>query len=80
MKNDFGSHCAVFVSGLLVGGAIALLAAPQSGKRTRKTAQRKIEEGTDRLAAAADDLRERGQKVIKATMEQAGDRLKAIGR
>lgn len=54
-----------FMSGLIVGGVIgamlALLLAPQSGKRTRRHLARSVEgfrdTATDRFDGVADDLR-----------------------
>lgn len=63
-----------FVSGLVVGAAIgaglALLLAPQSGKRTRRQLARSVEgfrdDATDRWGDVSDDLR----SVVKTSREK----------
>lgn len=72
-----------FVSGLalgvLVGAGIALLVAPESGRRTRRRLQRAAEDlgdsAAERLQDAAEDVRRVAEDAVKAA-ERSGDRLR----
>jgi len=60
----------LFLGGILIGGAAALLFAPEKGEKTRRDIKRFFEEEKDRLMDAASDLRdelvEGGQKAEQA--------------
>jgi gas vesicle protein len=62
MKNSFGI-LAVFLGGAIVGGALGLLFAPESGEETRK----KI----------VDALEKRGIKLSKDEMDDLVDEIKS---
>ena len=62
MKNPIGL-LAVFLGGAIVGGALGVLFAPESGEETRK----KI----------ADALEKRGVKLSKAEMDDLVDEIKS---
>lgn len=83
MEYDDELHPFSFVSGLalgtLIGAGVALLLAPQSGRRTRKRIARAAEdlgdEARDRLEDAADDVRRHAEHAVRAA-ERGGSRLK----
>lgn len=64
---DQDSEFGAFMSGLLIGGlvgaAIALLLAPQSGEETRTLIREKSIELKDRAAETADDVRARAEST-----------------
>jgi len=77
-NGDIGSFLAGFVIGGLVGAAVALILAPQSGEETRnKLAVESAhlrEAGTERLHAAQESVshvRERAQETATQVQEQA---------
>ncbi len=72
------------VAGLGIGGAVALLFAPKSGKETRKYLTDKAEDGKDYVAAKgkefyrqAEDLVDRGKDVISKQKERLADVFEA---
>lgn len=75
---------AYFLAGLGIGGAVALLFSPKSGKETRKYLAGKAEEGKDYVAAKGKEFRrqaeesvERGKEVITKQKERLADVLEA---
>ena len=73
-----------FIAGLGIGGAVALLFAPKSGKETRKYLADKAEEGKDYVTAKgrefrqhADEYVDRGKDVISKQKERLADVLEA---
>jgi len=73
MEYDHETHVISFISGLVVGAVlgagIALLTAPESGRRTRRRIQRAAgdlrETAGDRWDELADDVRNRVDDVLK---------------
>ena len=71
----------LFVAGLLLGGligaAVMLLLAPQSGKKTRKQIRRKSRDlrnqTSDTIEDGVDRVREKAQQVTTSIHEQAED-------
>jgi len=65
--------------GTLVGAGIALLVAPQSGRRTRRQIARAAEDFGDvakeRMGDAGDEVRRRAQRAKRAA-ERRGQRLR----
>jgi gas vesicle protein len=56
-NNEFGSFLAGFLIGGLVGAAVSLLLAPQSGEETRTIIKSKSIELKDKAATSADDIK-----------------------
>lgn len=86
---DFGSFLSGFMIGGLVGAAVSLLLAPQSGEETRTFIRDKsveikdrtvssVEEAYARAEAAAADAMERADKLTQLAKERA-DELKQRG-
>jgi gas vesicle protein len=63
----------MFLTGFALGAAVALLSAPQSGKRTRRDIQRKAEDAQSYLEDAGEELISKGREMVeqaKATAQQ----------
>ncbi len=65
------SVIAALAIGTLVGAGIALLVAPQAGKKTRKLLQKKGMELMDMAASSASDTRDKAAKTIGDVTNQA---------
>ncbi len=84
---DFGAFLAGFVIGGLVGAAVALIMAPQSGEETRTLIHDRSIELKDKAAeraeaarikaeAAAAEARARADELAKLTQEKANELMK----
>jgi len=78
------SKLAYFIAGLGIGGAVALLFAPKSGKETREYLADKAEEGKGFVAARGREFRQqaeefvdRGKEVVVKQKERLADVLEA---
>ncbi len=75
-SNDNSGRVAWFLTGAIVGAAVALMYAPKSGKETRHYLSRKTEQsrhavsetGKD-IADASRDMFERGRKLVEDAAE-----------
>jgi len=63
-KGGVGSLLSGFVIGGLIGAAVALLSAPQSGPETRQMLREKSTELKDQVVETAGQTRDRAEKVI----------------
>jgi len=74
---DFGSFFSGFLMGGIIGAAVALLMAPQSGEETRKLIRERGIElrdmGADALEKAAAEARAKADELTKMAREQAAD-------
>jgi gas vesicle protein len=68
-----GDRIAFFLLGTAIGAAVALLAAPESGARTRRTFRRKGRDATDYVVEAGKELAERCEDLYKRSGELADD-------
>ena len=64
-NNDFGSFIAGFIIGGLVGAAMSLLLAPQSGLETRSQIRDRGSEIRDRAYETGQDVRERANQSLE---------------
>jgi gas vesicle protein len=73
-SSPVGGIVAAFAVGALVGAGVALLYAPQSGKKTRELLARKAGELKDHAEDALDDAKEmvRGKKAQIIAAVEAG--------
>lgn len=86
---DFGSYFSGFLMGGIIGAAVALLMAPQSGEETRKLIRERgielYDKGEEVLEKAAAEARTRADELTKMAREQAtelrgrADQLRARG-
>ena len=73
MTNRLEENLSLFFAGALLGGVVATLTAPYSGRRMRRLARRKIEDGAEQFSGVArdllqtrDDLLSRGEKLVRS--------------
>jgi gas vesicle protein len=62
-----------FFSGAVVGAAVALLLAPESGEHTRNRLARQAERGKQSFLESSQDLFERGRELYERGREIAED-------
>lgn len=62
-----------FVAGAILGGAVALLYAPKSGKETREFITRKTGEGKEVLNETGREVYEKGRQIYDKGKEIADD-------
>lgn len=70
-RENTGAVIGWFVGGALVGAAIALLVAPQSGARMRRLLGKKAEEGRKSLLESGQDIVARGRELYERGREIA---------
>jgi gas vesicle protein len=74
-QQDSGVEVGAFFAGVLIGGlvgaAVALLLAPQSGEETRRQITRTSEELRDRAQDIVEDARERAEATIADSRRRA---------
>ena len=58
-----------FLAGACIGVGVALLFAPQTGTRLRKSLRRYADDATDQMSEAWDTALERGQEYIESSQE-----------
>jgi gas vesicle protein len=68
-----GDRIAFFLLGTAIGAAVALLAAPESGARTRRTLRRKGQDAADYVVEAGKELAERCEDLYKRSGELVDD-------
>ncbi|MFA9402736.1 MAG: YtxH domain-containing protein [Anaerolineales bacterium] len=72
-NNDFGAFVSGFLIGGLVGAAVSLLFAPQSGEETRTLIYDKGIELKDQAGGVIDDTRVRAEELAKEAKYLAED-------
>jgi gas vesicle protein len=70
-RENAGSVVAWFVGGALLGAAVALLIAPQSGVRTRRTLKKQADKGRKSLLESGQDIVARGKELYERGREIA---------
>jgi gas vesicle protein len=72
-NGDFGAFLSGFVIGGLVGAAVALLMAPQSGEETRTIIRDKGIELKDKVEQASQETRAKAEELAKEARTKAED-------
>jgi gas vesicle protein len=67
---DVARDALLVLGGALIGAAVALLYAPQSGDRTRKQIARKVEDVKDHAADLGEDIIEKVEDLKKSVVHQ----------
>jgi len=62
----------LFAAGVIVGGGVALLLAPKSGRETRRQLKGKASELTHRIGESAGELAEEVRDAVAQKAEEAG--------
>jgi gas vesicle protein len=68
-----GDRIVFFLLGSALGAAVALLVAPESGARTRRTLRRKGQDAADYVVDAGKDLVDRCEDLYKRSEELVDD-------
>ena len=79
-SSDCGSLFLAFVMGAAIGGGLALLAAPRSGRETRDKIRGMADEVGDRIKTMSDDAQARIRETIqegKETLQEKKDLVKS---
>ena len=66
-------YWAVFSLGVAAGAAAALIYAPQSGEKTRKQLKRNLQDASDYIKDASEDISKHATRVYKTTKDVAED-------
>jgi len=67
-----------FLTGAAFGLATGVLAAPRSGKRTRRLIRRQAEEAEDRVAEATEQALDRGREVIDHSRRYVDETVRGL--
>jgi gas vesicle protein len=65
--------------GLVVGGAAAILCAPQSGAMTRRRLRRTVEDLSDNLQDAGDYLKDQAERLTKEAQKLINNSKEQLG-
>jgi gas vesicle protein len=72
-EREEGGKLGWFVAGAVLGGAVALLYAPKSGKETRQFINKKTGEGKEALNQTSKDVAEKGREIFDRGKQIADD-------
>lgn len=69
-----------FLTGIAVGAAVALLLAPDSGRRTRRRIARTAEDVQEYLEDLGEELIEKGRELVERGKQAADETVKELGK
>jgi gas vesicle protein len=72
-EREEGGKLGWFVAGAVLGGAVALLYAPKSGKETRQFINKKTGEGKEVLNQTSKEVAEKGREIFDRGKQIADD-------
>ena len=72
-SNEFGSAIGWFVSGAILGAAVALLLAPEAGHRTRRKLLRQADRGRKSILDSSQEIFDKGRELYERGREIAED-------
>lgn len=70
-RNDAGTMALWFLGGAVLGGAVALLLAPESGSRTRRKLASQAKRGRKAISESGQDIIEKGRELYERGREMA---------
>ncbi len=70
-RENRGAVVAWFIGGAVLGAAVAILMAPQSGEGTRKTLKKQADKGRKTILASSQDVVARGRELYERGREIA---------
>ena len=73
--NNGSTNILFFLAGAAVGATVALLYAPQSGKKTREYISNKAEEGKDYIVDRSKELREQAEEYVEKGKGMVSEQL-----
>ena len=73
MAQNDGVSWSWFVAGAIVGAAVALLYAPQTGQETRNLISKKTDEASEALSGTSQDVVEKGKELFDRGKQIADD-------
>jgi gas vesicle protein len=73
MKRENSNGVIWFISGIALGAAVALLVAPEAGKRTRRKLAKHAERGRKTVMESGREVYERGRDLYERGREIAED-------
>jgi gas vesicle protein len=79
-SEDAGLSVGWFLVGVAVGGSIALLYAPRSGKDMRRMILKKTEQGKEALSDSSKDVLDRGRELFDRAREVADEAAETFDR
>lgn len=74
-NNNVSTNLLFFLAGASLGAVVALLYAPQSGKKTREYISDKAEEGRDFLKEKGKEIREQAEDYVEKSKELVAQQL-----
>jgi gas vesicle protein len=72
-EHEEGGKLGWFVAGAILGGAVALLYAPKSGKETREFINKKTSQGKEALAETSKEVLDKGREIYDKGKQIADD-------
>ncbi|MBV9265839.1 MAG: YtxH domain-containing protein [Acidobacteriaceae bacterium] len=70
-RNDTGTGLLWFAGGVVLGAAVALLIAPESGEDTRRRLRKQAERGRKALSNSSQEIVDRGRELYERGREIA---------
>lgn len=77
-SNDAGESLLMFIVGFALGAGVALLTAPQSGKRTRKQMTRLTEDAQEYLEEVGQELVDKGRELVEQGRSLAKEKIAEV--
>jgi len=77
-ERDASTDVAIFLAGAAFGAGVALLLAPQSGRKTRRLIQKKGQDTLDYVAGKGHDIYDRGKELADDATRFAERTIKSV--
>ncbi|MDY0211371.1 MAG: YtxH domain-containing protein [Desulfuromonadaceae bacterium] len=73
-----GTAILTFTLGAVIGGGVALLAAPRSGQETRKKMQDMVDDTRKKLGDLTQDAEDRVKKAVRESMDMLEEKTELV--